>query len=79
MKHRWTTDELTDLSLLTWEEFNTKYPYRTYDSWEVKRRRINGGSAGTRQVHVSLAEQERVVAAVNELAAFVSRWPTSAV
>lgn len=47
----WSAEELDDLSMLgpeNWAEFHRRHPHRSYDSWEVKRRRLFGGTAGTR-------------------------------
>lgn len=45
----WTEAEVADLSL-SWAAFSARHPSRSYDSYEVKRRRIRGGSAGSRLV-----------------------------
>lgn len=50
----WSADELDDLALLgpdNWAEFHRRNPNRSYDSWEVKRRRMFGGTAGTKPAH----------------------------
>lgn len=45
-RRTWSEEELLLLKDgASWEDFNTAFPGRTYDSWEVKRRRV-GGSAG---------------------------------
>lgn len=42
----WSADELQLLKRgASWGEFHEAFPDRSYDSWEVKRRRV-GGSAG---------------------------------
>lgn len=43
----WTEDEVADLGL-SWAEFSARHPNRSYDSYEVKRRRVPGGTAGSR-------------------------------
>ena len=48
MKTPWTLDEIEDISL-GWQHFQVLWPHRSYDSWEVKRRRVLGGTAGTRR------------------------------
>lgn len=47
---RWTEQELQDLRTHgdDWLGFSALHPGRTYESWEVKRRRIPGGTAGAR-------------------------------
>lgn len=40
----WTKEELADIEL-GWPHFHELWPHRSYDSWEVKRRRV-GASAG---------------------------------
>lgn len=35
----WTAAEKLDAALLAWPEFHQRYPERTFDAWEVKRRR----------------------------------------
>lgn len=50
----WSADELDDLAVLgpdNWAEFHRRNPSRSYDSWEVKRRRLFGGTAGTKPAH----------------------------
>lgn len=42
----WSPAELLDIELLSWTQFREKYPHRTYDSYEVKRRRVKKDSAG---------------------------------
>jgi hypothetical protein len=36
----WTEQEKFDATVLPWVQFQAKYPTRTYDSYEVKRRRV---------------------------------------
>lgn len=51
----WSADELDDLAILgpdNWTEFHKRNPLRSYDSWEVKRRRLFGGTAGTKPATV---------------------------
>lgn len=40
MRKPWTEAELLDVAVMDWVEFHAKYPERTFDSWEVKRRRV---------------------------------------
>lgn len=44
----WTEAEVADLGL-PWPAFSERHPGRSYDSYEVKRRRVAGGTAGTRE------------------------------
>lgn len=74
MRTRWNSDELEDLTMLNWDEFQTKYPYRTYDSWEVKRRRIDSGSSGTRVPRVVLDVQRRADILAMDIMTAVSKW-----
>ena len=62
----WSQDELDDLAVLGPDnrtQFHERNPNRSYDSWEVKRRRLFAGTAGTKPSHpvpprlVSRAEQ----------------------
>jgi hypothetical protein len=51
----WSQDELDDLAIFgpeNWSEFHRRNPARSYDSWEVKRRRMFGGTAGTKPATV---------------------------
>ena len=50
---RWTEQELADLAAHRddWLAFSALHPTRSYESWEVKRRRIPGGSALEAPVH----------------------------
>jgi hypothetical protein len=43
----WTPEEIGFLNL-SFPEFHAMFPGRSYDAYEVKRRRIAGGSAGTK-------------------------------
>jgi len=36
----WTASELLDVQVMPWPLFHEKYPSRTFDAWEVKRRRV---------------------------------------
>lgn len=46
----WTENELLALQEgIGWEQFHLMFPQRSYDSWEVKRRRVAGGTAGRRE------------------------------
>jgi hypothetical protein len=71
---KWSQDELIDLTNLTWTEFHHKYPTRSYDSWEVKRRRIPSGSAGTRVVVAQLVEREHAVQLARGVLKVVEDW-----
>ena len=73
IRHKWSETELSDLeSGLSWPDFSAKHPTRSYDSWEVKRRRIAGGSSGTRdRTRVSRVKAFRVAQAMRVLAEFV--------
>lgn len=55
----WTANELDDLAVMTWDQFHALYPHRSYDAWEVKRRRVNG-SAGSKTLE-SAAFLERML------------------
>lgn len=72
---RWTSEELADLSRLGPKDFagfSALHPQRGYDSWEVKRRRLFGGSAGSHPVSkVSVARRFAAVQALKTLAEFV--------
>lgn len=70
----WTPDELDDLASLNWIQFKAKYPYRTYDSYEVKRRRIASGSAGTKVPNVLLVERELASKLAEDVLNAVDRW-----
>lgn len=50
MRQPWTEEEVQFVREhpTDWEAFHAEFPTRTYDSWEVKRRRLGGGSAGSR-------------------------------
>lgn len=38
----WTEEELDAVrSGIPWSDFHARFPWRTYDSWEVKRRRVS--------------------------------------
>jgi hypothetical protein len=45
MRNFWQPQELKDLAL-PWPDFHELWPSRSYDAYEVKRRRIQNGSAG---------------------------------
>jgi len=36
----WGRTEMLEAAILTWPEFQKRHPHRSYDSWEVKRRRV---------------------------------------
>lgn len=40
----WTAEELFDITVMGWPEFKAKYPHRTPDSYEVKRRRVKANT-----------------------------------
>lgn len=40
VRSRWTDEEAHDALRLGWPEFRARYPERTFNSWEVKRRRM---------------------------------------
>lgn len=50
MRQPWTEEEVQFVREhpTDWEAFHEEFPTRSYNSWEVKRRRLSGGSAGTR-------------------------------
>lgn len=53
-RRHWTEMELSAIeSGLPWSIFHRFHPERTYDSWEVKRRRVAGGSAGTNKRQIA--------------------------
>lgn len=60
----WTDQELADVSL-GWSAFSERHPARSYDSWEVKRRRVPGGTSGTRMA--TRAERVLLLRAVEAL------------
>lgn len=62
---RWTSAEIEDVGL-GWNEFAVRYPHRSYDAWEVKRRRLAGGSAGTDR-RMTIAARVRLVGAVKAM------------
>lgn len=43
---KWSAAEMADVKVLDWPEFHERHPARSYNSFEVKRRRVPGGSAG---------------------------------
>lgn len=68
----WTEEEVQFLRDFpnNWEAFHTEFPTRSYNSWEVKRRRLNGGSAGTRDSRPQrYVESDRLALAMLELLA----------
>lgn len=69
---QWTTEELEDLRALgnNFSLFQAKHPERSYDSWEVKRRRINGGTAGAAAVERQLVQVPAAPAYAGPLVAF---------
>ena len=70
-RQRWTDEELADLNL-SWAAFSAKHRNRSYDSWEVKRRRVAGGSAGSRlATRGQRVLTQRAIAALSTLAEFV--------
>jgi len=56
MRKPWSEAELEDVGL-GWDRFHNLHPDRSYDSWEVKRRRVAGGTAGSRLI----TRRERVL------------------
>ena len=49
MRYPWSHAELAALRYgLSWRQFHERWPDRSYDSWEVKRRRVVHGSAGAK-------------------------------
>lgn len=68
----WTSAEIEDIGL-GWNEFAVRYPHRSYDAWEVKRRRLAGGSAGTDRRHVvaRAVRLQRAISALKALTTFV--------
>lgn len=73
MRTRWSDQEIADLSL-PWTEFRQAHPHRTYDSYEVKRRRVNGGSAGTAQARAESAERARTTLLVAAILELIEAW-----
>lgn len=50
----WSLEELADLERIgpaDWASFHALHPHRSYGSWEVRRRRLPSGSAGTRPTY----------------------------
>jgi len=43
---KWTDEEKRDAQTMGWASFRAAHPARSYDSFEVKRRRLVGGTAG---------------------------------
>jgi hypothetical protein len=74
-RRAWTSEEIATLERLGPKDFagfHAAHPTRGYDSWEVKRRRLFGGSAGSRPVSkVSVARRFAAVQALKTLAEFV--------
>lgn len=72
---RWTPEEiatLVALGLNDWAGFHQQHPDRSYDAWEVKRRRLAGGSAGMGRVSkASVRLDFAAVQALGTLARFV--------
>ena len=75
---RWTEDEIAALRRFGphgWAEFSAAYPDRSYDSWECKRRRLYGGSAGTRKVITATSLRSALDAHVDRLLALTkAQW-----
>jgi len=46
MRSPWTEEE-TQAVMLDWASFHALFPERSYAAWEVKRRRVPGGTAGS--------------------------------
>lgn len=65
---RWTEEELADLAALDWPTFSAKHPERSYNSYDVRRRRLPGGSAGT-QANRQAAAQSALARALVEVPA----------
>ena len=63
---RWTDEEVADLRACgnDFKAFQAKHPDRDYNSWEVKRRRLPGGSAGTTERAARRAAEERALVQV---------------
>lgn len=69
----WTEIEVDYLaSGVPWDAFHATFPQRTYDSWEVKRRRVLGGTAGSnkRSIEAHRKAAKRAERALRVLADF---------
>lgn len=72
MRQPWTEEEIQFLREFpnNWQAFHVEFPTRSYNSWEVKRRRLNGGTAGSQDGRPQrYVESDRVVLAMLELLA----------
>lgn len=70
----WTETELDAVtSRFPWSAFHLLFPDRTYDAWEVKRRRVSGGSAGSnrRAIEAHRTASERAERALRVLAGYL--------
>lgn len=69
----WKADELEALAAHAddWQTFHLMFPERSYDSFEVKRRRLETGSAGTKSLAREKVRDIRAMDALRVLADYV--------
>lgn len=69
----WKSDELEALEKHAddWLAFHALFPERSYDSFEVKRRRLETGSAGTKDLAREKVRDLRAMTALRVLAEYI--------